>query len=140
MTTTKRKSKSKPAASSTAAPPAAKPIRRVIRTASGTVTLGQYVAAWKRVVANPNATFKSSLTCVFGSFTAAELRREFLFGVNDRINRHVPGYGIGRKWNNQWFLQMYRAAAELNRPRLRIYWLPADLKTRFAHRICTRED
>lgn len=35
---------------------------------------------------------------------------------------------------------MARAARELNTPRLRIYWLPVELRERFRDRLVTREE
>jgi hypothetical protein len=114
-----------------------------IGTAAGTVTIAGYVAAWKRVVSassNPDVTFKQSLTYAFGCFTGRQIRREFLDGVNDRINQHLPWYNRGRKWEYDWQIETARAAHQLNTPRLRIYQLPSHLSARFAHRLCRYDD
>ena len=59
-----------------------------IKTASGTVTLGSYVAAWKAVKASPPGTeFKSSL-CGWWPAKREEILAQFSAGVHDRINQH----------------------------------------------------
>lgn len=64
--------------------------KRVIHTASGTVTIGQYVQAWRTVKAAPEGQeFKSSLNGWWPA-TREEILREFSEGVQDRINQHVP--------------------------------------------------
>lgn len=67
--------------------------------------------------------------------TASIILRALRVGMHDRINRHLPGYGIGRKWDPNWQAEMRRAANDLNCPRLVIHWLPPDLRSRFAHRL-----
>jgi hypothetical protein len=59
--------------------------------------------------------------------------------MHDRINRHIPGFGIGRKWDQDWQRQTCHAANLLNMPRVIIDWLPPEYRTRFAHRLrCNR--
>jgi hypothetical protein len=77
-----------------------------------------------------------------------ETKREVLFtfrrGLNDRINRRIDGFPgtlrplphpNTRKHHYQWQLETYRAAIQLNQPRLIIDWLPPFLKKQFAHRL-----
>lgn len=105
------------------------------------VSLGVYVAAWKTALAAPdNAMFRGSPSHSRESADRDTVLREFRFGLHDRINRHIPHHGKGRKWNPDYQAEIRRAAHALNTPRLRIYWLPASLKSRFAHRITTRDD
>jgi hypothetical protein len=40
--------------------------------------------------------------CGYGSRTREEILGEFRDGVHDRINRHAPGFGAGRKWDSEW--------------------------------------
>jgi hypothetical protein len=61
--------------------------------------------------------------------------REIRRGIHDRINRHMPGYGVGRKWGDLWQTDAARAARDLNTPRLAIRWLPGEWRDRFRHRI-----
>lgn len=53
----------------------------------------------------------------------------------NRINRHIPNYGRGRKWAPDWQRETLQAAGRLNTPRLVIDWLPRHLKARFADRL-----
>lgn len=76
----------------------------------------------------------------YGTVTAAAVLREMRHGLHDRINRHTPNHGKGRKWDPDWQRATRHAARELNTPRLRIHWLPAWLKGRFAHRLARNED
>lgn len=111
--------------------------QRVVRLGCGrAIGLGKYVAAWKACKSLPPETWIGRGISGYGetSETAlAELRR----GLHDRINRHDSAYGRGRKWSDQWQGEMYRAASQLNYPRLVIHWLPADLMRvpRFRERV-----
>lgn len=98
------------------------------------VPLASYVAGIRAAIAHPGATFKHGLT-TWWPVCGADIRREFLAGVHDRINRHAPGYGKGRKWSQEWQADTMRAARDLNTPRLVIRRLPRDLRARFGHRL-----
>lgn len=114
-----------------------RPLR--VRVARGDVTLGAYTRVWRRVKASkPDATFGESL-CDFGPASKAEILRQFHDGLMDRINCRVPGFGVGRKWSPDWQAEAIRAGRDLNRPRLRIHWLPVDFRSRFAHRLAVSE-
>lgn len=107
---------------------------RRIRLPSGhSVTLGEYVRSWKAL----QTLAPDRLVERWSHFAtpAGEILRAISFGVHDRINRRLPWYGQGRKWDSQWQLETYRAAQQLNHPRLVIRWLPVWLKARFAHRL-----
>ncbi len=53
------------------------------------VTVGQYVQAVKMAKANPDATFKKTLTDWLPG-TGRQIMQEFMRGVMDRINQGVP--------------------------------------------------
>ena len=53
------------------------------------VTLAQFVRAVKLAKANPDAEFKQGLSC-WWPCTGREIMRQFLEGVNDRINQAIP--------------------------------------------------
>ena len=53
------------------------------------VTLGEYVKAVKIAIASPQMTFKRGLTC-WWPVSGAEIRRQFMTGVMDRINQGIP--------------------------------------------------
>jgi len=101
------------------------------------IGLGTYVDAYRgALAAPPDAQFNRSL-CDRWPAGRAEVLEQFRAGTAERINRHIPGYGLGRKWCSDWRRAMTQAAHALNTPRLVIYWLPVELKTRFRHRLRT---
>lgn len=107
-----------------------------VTTATRTVSLANYITAWREVLAaSDDAVFNESLTG-FGPATRERVLRQFRAGMHDRINRHVDGYGVGRKWDDDWFRGMGHAARQLNTPRLRLHWLPRELHARFGERLC----
>jgi hypothetical protein len=62
--------------------------------------LGVYVRAWKTL-----RTLKADDSVSgFGHFAepASDVLRTLRDGMHDRINRHAPGFGRGRKWSNDW--------------------------------------
>jgi len=103
-----------------------------------TIGLGRYVAAWKACLDLPGNTRIGRGVNGWGQ-TASEALADLRAGMHDRINRHLPGYGRGRKWDDDWQLAMSHARHQLNTPRLAIHWLPADLRERFADRLCEAE-
>lgn len=100
------------------------------------VSLATYVAAWKAALHAPeNAVFRGSPSDSRAFADRSSVLREFRSGLHDRINRHIPAYGVGRKWAYEYQSEMIQAASALNTPRLHISWLPASLADRFAHRL-----
>lgn len=98
------------------------------------IGLGSYVTAWKKCLQmDPNAWIGAGVSG-FGQ-TAGEALEDLRRGMHDRINRRIPGHGIGRKWCDNWQATMRRASRDLNEPKLIIDWLPPDLKSRFSHRL-----
>jgi hypothetical protein len=101
------------------------------------VTLGTYVTAWRAILAKPEGLFPGfGHSPERGRHILAEIRK----GLHDRINRHLPYYHKGRKWEGEWYWLTAQVARQLNTPRLRIYWLPPHLKRRFSHRLSTPND
>ena len=98
------------------------------------VTLTSYVRAWKLALSLPSKTWVGRLPSGWPG-AAGEAVREFRQGLHARINRHLPWFGKGRKWSDEWQWDTRRAANDLNTPRLIIRWLPAHLRARFPHRI-----
>lgn len=101
-------------------------------------SLGEYVRSWKVLNTMP----ANQDVAGFGHFpeSVGSIRARLLAGLDDRINRHTPGYGKGRKWDADWQNTMARAARDLNTPRLRIHWLPLDLRAKFGHLLAGRDD
>jgi hypothetical protein len=102
------------------------------------VTIGEYVKVWKAVSAMPAHVHVNG----WGQFStsAGSIQTDMMDGLMARINRHIPGYGKGRKWSSEWFWEIKRSADLLNCPRQRVYWLPKDLQARFSHRLCRADD
>lgn len=98
------------------------------------VGVAAYCAAVRKAKANPCAHFNRTFEDRWGG-PGAEIVRQFVKGVHDRINHGDPAYGVGRKWSPDWQRAMRQAANFLNVPRLIIDWLPPDLEARFAHRL-----
>ncbi|MCP4878276.1 MAG: hypothetical protein GY896_22720 [Gammaproteobacteria bacterium] len=107
----------------------------VIRTANRDVPLKAYVQAWKQVLAESSEVEYSEGLTGYWSVSRDEVLSQFRAGLHDRINRHIPGYGVGRKWDSDWQRCIANVARQLNTPRLIIHWLPKELKERFAHRL-----
>lgn len=115
---------------------------RVITLGCGReIRLGAYARAWRRAkAASPGTVFERGLTSHF-PVTREQLLEQFRYGTDDRISRKIPGYGKGRKWDEDWQRAMLQAQWKINTPRLILDWLPEDLRTRFAHRMrCNMED
>jgi hypothetical protein len=107
------------------------------------VPLSTYVQAWKRTLAAPpEAIFQSAFN--WYPENREEILREFRRGLHDRINRRInqfpgtlrpPTTSQPRKSTYEWQIETYRAAQQLNQPRLIIDWLPSWLKSRSRHRL-----
>lgn len=100
--------------------------------------LGVYVAAWRQLQTLPPHEeirgwdhFPTEVRGILAEISRA---------CDERINRHLPWFERGRKWEWVWQADTARAARALNTPRLVIHWLPAWLKTRFAHRLYSHEN
>ena len=111
------------------------PSKRYITLGDGRACgLGTYVKAWRAILTLPERQWLVRCPDGYGG-TASDALRQLRDGMHDRINRHIPGYGKGRKWDSDWQRTMTQSAHALNTPRLIIDWLPADLKARFAYRL-----
>ena len=111
----------------------------VIRLPDGRVTeVAEYVRCWRLLkTMDPAASVRG-----FNWFPqpAGDVLRELRASIHDRINRHLPWSQDGRKWAPIWQRDMARAARDLNYPRLRIHWLPPELRERFGHRLARHDD
>lgn len=100
------------------------------------IGLGRYVAAWKQYLElAPNIWIGKGVSG-WGQ-TAGEALQDLRRGLDDRINKHMPWFDKGRKWDSDWQAAMWRASRDLNHPRLVIRWLPRDLMRvpRFRERV-----
>ena len=116
-------------------------MQRVIVTSSGTVTLCAYVKAWKAVKAAPVNTMYKSTLCTWWPESREEILRQFMQGLNDRINGHIAGYAQGRKWSRDWFMSAWRLSRAVNTPRLivRRTEVPMEFRDRLAGRLYDEE-
>lgn len=118
--------------------------RRVIQTASGAVSLGQYAKAWRMVKAAPAGTeFKSSL-CGLASATREEILRQFTEGLHDRINLRGRIKAGGRKDSADYQTRLrrdQRAIRDRVTRRVRVYQLEtAEARARFSHLLSSYGD
>ena len=105
-----------------------------------TLSVGQYVTAWKDCkAAKEGQEFKHGLGG-WWPVTRETILREFEKGMHDRINKHIEGYGVGRKWSDDWQRDAANAARGVNTPRLIVHWVPVELRGRLAHRIERNEE
>ena len=112
-------------------------MKRYITLADGRgIGLGKYVAAWKQCLELPASTPVGRGINGWGQ-TAGEALVDLRRGLDDRINRKIPGYGVGRKWSSDWYFATWNASRAINNPRLIVRWLPADMMKipRFAERV-----
>ena len=104
-----------------------------------TIGLGKYVEAWKACLALPAATPIGRGIDGWGQ-TAGEALRDLRAGMDDRINRNIPGFGKGRKWSSDWYWQAWRLARDVNTPRLVVRWAPLEFRARLADRLWRGDD
>ena len=69
--------------------------------------------------------------------TAASILAAMQYGIHDRINRHIPAFGVGRKWSPDYFRAANHCARRVNTPRLvvREGMVPFEFRARLADRI-----
>lgn len=97
------------------------------------VTVGEYVRSWRALKTLPLNRLVARWDHI--DTPAGAILAKIAYGVHDRINRHIPWHGRGRKWDEDWQRAMIQASIRLNQPRLIIDWLPQDFTRRFAHRL-----
>lgn len=118
---------------------AARPVRCIVLASGRRMPLGRYVAAWRQckaiVAADDGDTWMRETPGSEYGGTVADALRELRDGLADRINRHIPGYGRGRKWSDDWQRHALQTAHAVNTPRLIVRWAPRDLMPRLAHRL-----
>jgi len=55
--------------------------------------------------------------------------------LDRKIASYIPGYGVGRKWESDWYWQAWRIARDVNTPRLVVRWVPKEFRERLQHRL-----
>lgn len=78
--------------------------QRVVTLGNGQqVPLKNYVRAWQIAKSmNPETGVRGTPSDPGGGGTAADVVREMRAGMHDRINKHDPQFGKGRKWDADW--------------------------------------
>jgi hypothetical protein len=101
-------------------------------------SVSRYVAAWRALRSMPADTSTKG----FDHFPApaGDVLGAMRDGLHDRINRHDPSFGRGRKWSSDWQRAALQTSHAVNTPRLIVRWVPQDLKARLAHRVSAPDD
>jgi len=111
-------------------------MQRIITLGNGKqIGLGIYVEGWKSCRQAPHGTTYKHGLCGWGSETRETILHQFARGLHDRINHHIPGYGQGRKWSHNWFMQAWRISRDVNTPRLIVHWIPKEFHKKLQHRL-----
>ena len=103
--------------------------------------LGVYANAWRQLLkAAPNERIKG-----FGYFAerAADILSAMRGGLSERINRNIPGYGQGRKWDNDYQVKLWRDSRRVQdiAKRIRVYQFETEeARSRFSDRLANRDD
>lgn len=113
----------------------------VIRLPNGRLcSIPSYVAAWRALkVMRPD-----SLVASFDHFPepASRVLAALRDGLVDRINKHDPRFGRGRKWSAEWQRGARDVAWRLNGQRIvtRERDCPHELRARLAHRLYRNDE
>ena len=98
-------------------------------------SVAKYVAAWKEL----KAMHPTEQVYGFGWFPqqGGEVLKAMRDGLTDRINRHDPSFGKGRKWKEDWQRGADRIASNINGRRIVTYrnHCPKELQAKLAHRL-----
>jgi hypothetical protein len=97
------------------------------------VSLGEYVRSWRVLKTLPAARLVERWSHF--ATPAGEILEAIAAGVQDRINRHIPGFGQGRRWSEDWFRSVLLTARTVNGTRVVLDWVPEGLETHLAHRL-----
>lgn len=103
--------------------------------------VGRYARAWVALL----AMAPESLCPGFDHFPepAREILAAMHGGLADRINRHLPWYGRGRKWKSDYQIALWRdsrAVRDRVERRVRVYQFETiEARSRFSHLLAERE-
>lgn len=115
-------------------------VRHAVRLGTGRlIPLGVYVAGWKRCLELPPETPLRRGVTGWWPTTVGETLADLRAGMDDRINRHLPWFGAGRKWQSDFQRHLRLAASAVNTPRLAVRWhnFP-DVMTEYGRRLRDR--
>lgn len=71
-----------------------------------------YIASWRALIAMDGGAEVRGWD--WHSTPARDILRRLRGDLNERINRHLPAYGQGRKWDRQWQIDCRRDARIVN--------------------------
>jgi len=88
-------------------------MKRIIVLPNGRACcLSTYSSSWRTVkVLDPDAEV---IGWEWYPLTAREILCDLHAGMHARINRHIPGFGRGRKWDDRYQLDQQRDARRVN--------------------------
>jgi hypothetical protein len=88
-------------------------IKRLVTLPNGrSCSLMSYCSGWRKLKAlSPDTRIEN-----WDDFPieAAAILRDLHCGIHDRINRHIPGYGRGRKWDERYQTDLRRDAQHVD--------------------------
>lgn len=101
-----------------------------------------YARAWRTLLAaDPHALFPGF---AYSAERAESILHAMRGGLSERINAHVPGYGVGRKWDNDYQVRLWRDSRKVRAiqlERIRYYQFEtAEANSRFSHLLTSRDD
>jgi len=104
-------------------------------------SVGVYARAWKALKALPPETCSKG----FGHHPERVdyILREMRYALHARINRHIPSFGVGRKWTYDYQLHLLRDSRRLRdiANRIRVYQFEsAEVCARFSHLLANHDD
>ena len=106
----------------------------------GWLPLSQYMTIVRHAFAHPDATFPRS----FQSWVSCDgqtIIHEHYEMIHDLINRHIEGYGQGRKWRAEYQTGLLRDACRIKEKltrRVRVYQMETpELARRFSYLLST---
>lgn len=94
------------------------------------VSVGEYVRSWKTLKTLDPKTKVSGFSD--GGDAAAVILYRLQYGIHDRINKHVPGYNVGRNWTPEIYYENVRLSRE-TRGRNSVRNIPARFRERLSH-------
>jgi hypothetical protein len=125
-------------------------MRHVITLPNGRqCSVGVYAKAWKVLLGwlDRDSTVSYSERRRFPGFshepeTAESIVHAMRGGMSERINRHITGYGKGRKWSLDWYYSAWRDSRRLRdiAKRIRVYQFETyEARSRFSHLLTSMD-
>lgn len=122
--------------------------RSVMRTSSIQFPSGHFIAAhafvraWHALNAMSVSEMRNgcvpNFTTTGREASLSTVKKWIQSQLSDRINSHIEDFGRGRKWDARWQRECARAARLANTSSLPVSNIPADLRSRLAHRAAMR--